>query len=101
MKAELITLTTLLAIAASPALAIQRQQTMNKTCSEVQSLVRAQGAVILQYPGTRSSGLLYDRAVATSEMCFGSGYGERTYVPARDRRDCAVWVCRPGTNLRP
>jgi hypothetical protein len=102
MKIEVIAAVAFVAASVSPAMAIQRQQTMTRSCAEVQALVQQQGAVILQYssPG-RSGPPLYDRAVADSDKCFGSGYGARDYVPARDRRDCAVWVCRPNTDLRP
>lgn len=88
------------ATGAAPAFAIQRQQTTTRTCSEVQALVRAQGEVILQYSG-RSGVPLYDRAVADRDKCLGSGYGQQTYMPTKDKANCAVWICRPSTDLRP
>lgn len=100
MNAKFVALAVIALTLADPAFAIERQQIGARSCSEVQSLVRAQGAVILQYAG-RSGLKLYERAVANSDKCFGSGYGEQTYVPTKDRRDCAVWVCRPSTDLRP
>ncbi len=58
--------------------------------------------VILQYPAAWSSaGLLYERAVANSDVCLGNGFGEQSYVPSRDKRNCAIWICASSTDLRP
>jgi hypothetical protein len=101
MNQKLLTLTAILLTAGAPAFAIQRQQTTTRTCSDVQALVRAQGEVILQYSG-RSGVPLYDRAVADRDRCIGSGYGQQTYMPTRDKANCAVWVCKQGApDLRP
>jgi hypothetical protein len=100
MTKVILAFTTISLMIATPSLAIQRQQTMTRTCAEVQALVRAQGEVILQYRG-RSGLQLYDRAVADRDSCSGSGYGQQTYMPAKDRKDCAVTICQPNTDLRP
>ncbi|AVA26012.1 hypothetical protein QA648_27135 (plasmid) [Rhizobium sp. CB3171] len=102
MKAQITTLVAFAIFAASPASAIQRLQTASRSCSEIQSFVQANRSVILQYPSARGSGaLLYDRAVANSDVCLGNGFGERSSVPSRDQRNCAIWVCRSSTDLRP
>ena len=102
MKAQITALVALAVFAASPASAIERLQTATRSCAEIQSYVRANRAVIVQYPAAqRSAGLLYDRAVANSDVCLGNGFGEQSYVPSRDKRNCAIWVCRPSTDLRP
>ena len=101
MKAQITVLAALAVFAASPASAIERLQTATRSCSEIQSFVRANRAVILQYPSAQGAGLLYDRAVANSDVCLGNGFGEQSYVPSRDKRNCAIWVCRSSTDLRP
>ncbi|MBB4569409.1 hypothetical protein [Rhizobium leucaenae] len=102
MKAQITVLAAFAIVAAFPAFAIERLQTTTRSCADIQSFVQANRAVILQYPAARGSGgLLYDRAVANSDVCLGSGFGEQSYVPSRDKRNCAVWVCRSSTDLRP
>ncbi|MBB5575720.1 MULTISPECIES: hypothetical protein [Rhizobium] len=102
MKAQIIVLAAFAVFAASPVAAIQRLQTATRSCAEVQSFVQANRAVILQYPSTRGSGgLLYDRAVANSDVCLGNGFGERSSVPSKDKRNCPIWICAPSTDLRP
>ncbi|MDL2407011.1 hypothetical protein PY650_15330 [Rhizobium calliandrae] len=102
MKAQITVLAALAVFVASPASAIQRLQTASRSCAEVQSFVRANRAVIVQYRSARGSApLLYERAVANSDVCLGNGFAEETYVPAKDKRNCAILVCRSTTDLRP
>ncbi|AYG63441.1 hypothetical protein [Rhizobium jaguaris] len=102
MKAQITVLAALAVFAASPASAIERLRTDTRSCAEIQSFVRANRAVILQYPPSRGSGpLLYDRAVANSNVCLGNGFAEQSYVPSKDTRNCAIWICSPTTDLRP
>ncbi|WFU12308.1 hypothetical protein QA646_20540 (plasmid) [Rhizobium sp. CB3090] len=100
MKAHVTVLAAFAVFAASPVSAIERLQTTTRSCAEIQSFVRAHRVVILQYPGTRGN-LLYNRAVADSDVCLGNGFGEGSSVPSRDKRNCAIWVCRSSTDLRP
>ena len=102
MKTKIIAVAGLAFFAANTASAIDRIQTAGRSCSEVQSIIRANRAVIVQYPASqRGAGLLYDRAVSDRDMCLGSGFGERSYIPARDTSRCGIWICRPSTDLRP
>ncbi|MEF0944081.1 hypothetical protein [Rhizobium sp. BR 362] len=102
MKAQIAVLAALAVFAASPIAAIERLQTATRSCAEIQSFVRANRAVILQYPSARGSGgLLYDRAVADADVCLGNGFGERSSVPSKDKRNCAIWICASSTDLRP
>ena len=87
---------------ASPALAISTQISTQISCPAIQSLVQRQGAVILRYASRRPPGLsIYDRVVVDGSKCVGNGTQHRTYFPASDTDSCAVWVCRPGSDLRP
>ncbi|MDL2398210.1 hypothetical protein [Rhizobium mayense] len=102
MKAQITVLAALAVFATSPASAIERLQTASRSCADIQSFVRANRAVILQYPSARGSApLLYERAVADSNVCLGNGFPEQSYVPSRDKRNCPIWVCRSTTDLRP
>jgi hypothetical protein len=87
---------------ASPALAISTQVSTQISCPAIRSLIQRQGAVILRYTSKRPPGLsIYDRAVVDSSKCVGNGTKHRAYFPASDTDSCAVWVCRPGSDLRP
>jgi hypothetical protein len=87
---------------ASPALAISTQISTQISCSAINALVQRERAVILRYTSKNPPGLpIYDRAVADPVVCFGSGTGKRSYFPASDTGHCAVWVCAPGSDLRP
>ncbi|PZM10207.1 hypothetical protein [Rhizobium tubonense] len=87
---------------ASPALAISTQVSTQISCSAIHALIQRDRAVILRYTSKSPPGLpIYDRAVADPVVCFGSGTGKRDYFPASDTNSCAVWVCAPGSDLRP
>jgi hypothetical protein len=87
---------------ASPAFAISTQISSRISCNAIRSLVERDGAVILRYTAKRPPGLsIYDRVVVDGSKCVGNGTEHRTYFPASDTDSCAVWVCRPGSDLRP
>jgi hypothetical protein len=91
-----------LAAIASPAMAISTQVSTQITCPAIRMLVQREGAVLLRYTSKRPPGLsIYDRVVVDGSKCIGNGTEHRTYFPASDTDSCAVWVCRPGSDLRP
>ena len=84
-----------LVLAAFPAHAISRYNSMSMSCSAAQQLVLREGAVILRYHSARNPNLpLYDRYVSDGRMCaLGEGAVVDT-VPTRDNSRCVVLKCR-------
>jgi hypothetical protein len=81
-------------LAALPAQAAPRVQTMNKSCTAIQSTLIQNGAAILRYPSTRKPGLtLYDRYVGDSRFCASNEIGKWARVPAKDTGSCRVIAC--------
>jgi hypothetical protein len=81
-------------LAALPAQAAPRVQTMNKSCASIQSTLIQNGAAILRYPSKRKPGLtLYDRYVGDSRYCPSNEIGKWASVPARDTGTCRVIAC--------
>lgn len=99
MNARFLTAASIALFLGSPAGAIDRIQTGGRSCAQIQSIIQAKRAVILQY-GVGPGGALYDRAVADSLQCSGSGIGYRSSVRAKDTSACPVIFCR-STGLRP
>jgi hypothetical protein len=85
----------LLALAAFPAHAISRYNSMSMSCGAAQERILREGAVILRYSSARHPGLpLYDRYVSDAGMCaMGQGTVVDT-VPTRDDPRCVVLKCR-------
>ncbi len=78
----------------SEAQAIRRVGTNDKSCGEVQAIVRGEGAVILQHRSKRVPGLLlYDRYVRNWNFCELGEVTEYSSVPTEDRRACTVRKC--------
>lgn len=100
MGVRFLTVISLAFLAGSPAVAIDRISTAGRSCAEIQSIIHAKRAVILQF-GSGPGGALYDRAVADSIQCTGFGAGYRTTVVAKDTRTCPVTFCRSTSVLRP
>lgn len=83
-----------LLLAALPAQAAPRVQTMSKSCASIQSTLIQNGAAILRYPSKRNPSLtLYDRYVGDSRYCPNDEIGKWASVPAKDTKNCRVIAC--------
>ncbi|WP_245512553.1 MULTISPECIES: hypothetical protein [Rhizobium/Agrobacterium group] len=88
----LCVLTTVAGIA-FPAAAISRINSTTRTCAALRQIIDSQGAVIVQHPGSRSSGMLYDRYVSDSRFCQPGYVATDDWVPAKDR-NCRLYNCQ-------
>lgn len=97
-----LVLVSLLVLAAFPAHAISRYNSMSMSCAAARNLIAREGAVILRYHSARHPNLpLYDRYVSDGGMCaLGEGAAVDT-VPTRDNPHCAVLKCRDITYNTP
>ena len=85
-----IALSTLLLLAAVPALAQPRPSTPDRLCIANRQSVAASGAIVL---GT--GGHTYDRFVRDRSFCEHGDYLEPAFVPSRDTAQCFVgYRCR-------
>jgi hypothetical protein len=93
MKRSIVVL--LLVLAAFPAHAISRYNSMSMSCAAARDRIAEEGAVILRYHSARHPNLrLYDRYVSNGGMCdMGQGAVVDT-VPTRDNPRCVVLKCR-------
>lgn len=80
-----IALSTLLLLAAVPALAQPRPSTPDRLCTANRQSVAASGAIVL---GT--GGHTYDRFVRDGGFCQHGEYLEPAFVPSRDSAQCFV-----------
>ncbi len=80
-----IALSTLLLLAAMPALAQPRPSTPDRLCAANRQSVTAGGAIVL---GT--GGHTYDRFVRDGGFCQHGEYLEPAFVPSRDSAQCFV-----------
>jgi hypothetical protein len=85
---------TVIALSASPAAAISRVSSTNRTCAALRQIIDSQGAVIVTHPGSRSSGTLYDRYVSDSGYCDSGNVATDDWVPAKDG-SCRLYNCQP------
>ena len=83
----------IVAATASPASAISRISSTNRTCAALRQIINSQGAVILTHPGSRASGTLYDRYVRDSSYCDPGDVATDDWVPAKDR-SCRLYNCQ-------
>ena len=97
---KIILLAMLAATAATPALAINRYNSMSYTCSQAQALINRERAVIMRYPAKHTPNMtLYDRYVEDSRSCDVGYYAEQDYLPTKDKNDCPVYLCQPSTDF--
>ena len=80
-------------LAASDAWAITRHDITGMSCAKVQSIVQAEGAVILRYRSPGSGMTLYDRYVRDNSFCSSGEISVRASVPTPDRPYCPVKKC--------
>ncbi len=86
---------------ASPALAISRYQSLDRSCAAVQQLIANEGAVLLRYPSPTGNVTLYDRYVAGDFQCKPTGYAASSEVPTKDNPNCPVYNCRSSSVFNP
>ncbi len=87
-------------LAASPAMAISRYNSLTITCNRARAAIHNEGAVIFRYPSTRVRGMaLFDRYVRNSRFCDANKYAEWTRIPTKDNPQCPVLNCQNIDNL--
>lgn len=75
---------------AGSAMAGSRPDSRTMSCGQVQSLIAAQGSVVLT-----TGQYTYDRYVQDRFQCFTSAeVAVRTYVPTTDDKTCLVYHCK-------
>jgi hypothetical protein len=82
-------------IAVAPASAISRYNAATMSCAKARSIVRAEGAVILNYRSTYANVPRYGRMVAGDYFCASSERAETIYIPTADTASCPVLECHP------
>lgn len=97
---KIILLAAVAACAATPALAINRYNSMSYTCSQAQTLINRERAVIMRYPAPRTKNMtLYDRYVEDTRSCDVGYYAYQDYLPTKDTKSCPVYTCRSSSDL--
>ena len=97
---KIILLAALSATMATPALAINRYNSMDYTCAEAQALINRERAVIMRYPAKHARNMtLYDRYVEDSRSCDVGYYADQDFLQTKDKKDCPVYVCRTSTDF--
>ena len=86
---------------ATPALAISRYNSLDKTCAAVQQSIAREKAVLLSYPSRDGRIRLYDRYVAGRGQCDAGYYAGSDYVPTADNKSCPVLSCKSASDLQP
>lgn len=98
---KIVIAATALACLASPALAISRYNSLDRSCEGVRQLIKSEKAVLLRYPSTRGNLILYDRYVAGTEQCDTDFYAAQTSIPTKDNPNCPVRNCRSSSDITP
>jgi hypothetical protein len=82
----------LLLAAATPAGAMWRVSSVDRSCDALRNILKEQGAILVTRPGTGDAGTVYDRYVSWAGLC-GPGYvTEQDWVPTRDGQ-CRLSRC--------
>ena len=80
-------------IAFSPAGATSRYAALQLTCSEINEIIRSEGAAIFRYPSPRRKGFtLYDRYVRNVQYCASHQSTEKVFIPSANDQ-CMVQRC--------
>jgi hypothetical protein len=78
---------------AADASAISRYSAGNMSCSEVQAVIRKDGAAIIQHRSRTGAVPLYGRYVSGREFCGYDEIVETSYVTSADDLTCPVQAC--------
>ena len=92
MRTLIATLAVLTAVA--PASAISRYNASTMSCSEARSIVRSEGAVILNFRATYANVPRYGRFVSSDYYCASSERAETSFIPTADTKSCPVLECK-------
>lgn len=74
--------------------AISRISSIANSCADLHNFIDREGAAIVTHPGTRSSGILYDRYVRDSAKCDSGYIAQDDWVPAKGG-SCRLQNCQP------
>jgi len=97
---KIVLLAALAASMATPALAINRYNSMAYSCSAAQAIINRERAVIFRHPATRTKNLtLYDRYVSDRGACNFNEYAFQDYLPTKDNKSCPVYTCHSTSEL--
>ncbi|WFR96461.1 hypothetical protein [Rhizobium tumorigenes] len=97
---KIILLAVLAASMATPALAINRYNSMSYSCSAAQALIGRERAVIFRHPAERTKNLtLYDRYVSDRGACNFGEYAFEDTLPTKDTKNCPVYTCHSTSEL--
>ncbi|MGA1801359.1 hypothetical protein [Rhizobium sp. HT1-10] len=97
---KILLLAVLAASLATPALAINRYNSMSYTCAAAQALVNRERAVIFRHPAARAKNLtLYDRYVSDRGACNLNEYAFQDYLPTKDQKSCPLYTCHSTSEL--
>jgi hypothetical protein len=86
---------------ASPAMAISRYNSLDRTCEAAHQAIDSEKSVLLRYPSRSGKVVLYDRYVTDTNQCGTNFYAARTYVPTKDNPSCPVYNCKSSSALDP
>ena len=71
------------------------------TCAAIKAKIRAEGAVILRWKSTQTTGnTLFGRFVANNNYCSAGEFIVRKSVPSSDRKSCGVYECKRNSWLK-
>ena len=79
-------------VAGTEAQAISRYNSTTMSCAAIQGVITREGAAVLRYPG-RSGVTLYDRYVASGNLCASNEFAKASTVPTSDLSNCPVRHC--------
>ena len=89
----------LLSLLVAGAFANARPYTKNMTCEQAADLVKANGAVVMNYDYSDRAGWLYERFVAHGGYCGSGEEAQAAWVETRNSASCFVgYVCRPNSH---
>ena len=77
------------------AVANARPFTQDMSCREARHLVRAYGAIVMNYAYHPQAGWLYERFVSNGSYCAAGESTEAAWVMTANKRSCFIgYVCR-------
>ena len=92
---RILLLAAAITLAASPASAISRYNSLSLSCARVHAIIGREGAAIMRYPSKFNPGnTLYDRYVANGLYCVRGKYAQVAWIPTADMADCPVYRCQ-------
>jgi hypothetical protein len=97
---KIILLAVLGATIATPALAINRYNSMAYSCAAAQALINREHAVIFRHPADYTPNMtVYDRYVVDRSACNYDEYAFWDHMPTKDSKSCPVYTCHSTSEL--